>query len=156
VDVIDADSAGESDDGAAAAPPTAHISWGAGRATTTMTRLLPVAPSPKQPLPPPQQHTQSLRGSILALRRTTPAFTQRGLATRSSCSSGVDDDRQYDGGGFEHAVVAVAAEAAVGRKEIRQMGPLLSELQVPEWQELALAVGGPAEVEKGVEEHPDY
>jgi hypothetical protein len=41
----------------------------------------------------------------------------------------------------------------VERKEIRRVRPLLSELQVPEWQELASK--GPAEVEKGVEEHQD-
>jgi hypothetical protein len=31
----------------------------------------------------------------------------------------------------------VAEEAAVERKEVRRVRPLLSELQVPEWQELA-------------------
>jgi hypothetical protein len=31
----------------------------------------------------------------------------------------------------------VAEEAAVERKEVRRVKPLLSELQVPEWQELA-------------------
>jgi hypothetical protein len=36
---------------------------------------------------------------------------------------------------------------------IRRVKPLLSELQVPEWQELANE--GPAEVEKDVEEHQD-
>jgi hypothetical protein len=30
----------------------------------------------------------------------------------------------------------VAEEAAVERKEVRRVRPLLSELQVPEWQEL--------------------
>jgi hypothetical protein len=32
----------------------------------------------------------------------------------------------------------VVAEAAVERKEVRRVRPLLSELQVPEWQELAV------------------
>jgi hypothetical protein len=32
----------------------------------------------------------------------------------------------------------VAAEAAVESKEVRQVRLLLSELQVPEWQELAV------------------
>jgi hypothetical protein len=32
----------------------------------------------------------------------------------------------------------VVAEAAVERKEVRRVMPLLSELQVPEWQELAV------------------
>jgi hypothetical protein len=32
-----------------------------------------------------------------------------------------------------------AEEAAVERKEVRRVKPLLSELQVPEWQELELA-----------------
>ena len=40
------------------------------------------------------------------------------------------------------------------RKEVRRVRPLLSELQVPEWQELAKDEG-PAEVEKYVEEHQD-
>jgi hypothetical protein len=31
----------------------------------------------------------------------------------------------------------VTEEAAVERKEVRRVKPLLSELQVPEWQELA-------------------
>jgi hypothetical protein len=31
----------------------------------------------------------------------------------------------------------VAEEAAVELKEVRRLGPLLGELQVPEWQELA-------------------
>jgi hypothetical protein len=31
----------------------------------------------------------------------------------------------------------VAEEAGVERKEVRRVRPLLSELQVPEWQELA-------------------
>jgi hypothetical protein len=31
----------------------------------------------------------------------------------------------------------VAEEAAAERKEVRRVKPLLSELQVPEWQELA-------------------
>jgi hypothetical protein len=41
----------------------------------------------------------------------------------------------------------------VERKEVRRVRPLLSVLQVPEWQELARK--GPAEVEKGVGEHQD-
>jgi hypothetical protein len=48
----------------------------------------------------------------------------------------------------------VAEEAAVERKEVRRVKPLLSELQVPEWQELANGEG-PAKVEKDVEEHQD-
>jgi hypothetical protein len=32
----------------------------------------------------------------------------------------------------------VAAEAAVERKEVRRVRPMLSELQEPEWQELAV------------------
>ena len=32
----------------------------------------------------------------------------------------------------------MVAEAAVERKEVRRVRPLLSELQVPEWQELAV------------------
>jgi hypothetical protein len=46
----------------------------------------------------------------------------------------------------------VAEEAAVERKEARRVKPLLSELQVPEWQELAKS---PTGVEKYVEEHQD-
>jgi hypothetical protein len=57
-------------------------------------------------------------------------------ATSSSCSSGVDDER-CDDGEFALDTAEVAEEAAVERKEVRQVRPLLSELQVPEWQELA-------------------
>jgi hypothetical protein len=48
-------------------------------------------------------------------------------------------------------VVAVAEERGTRkRKEARRVRPLMSELQVPKWQELELgAGGGPAEVEKG-------
>ena len=48
----------------------------------------------------------------------------------------------------------VAEEAAVERKEVRRVKPLLSELQVPECG-VAGAGEGPAEVEKDVEEHQD-
>jgi hypothetical protein len=96
----------------------------------------------------PQQHTQSLRRSSCVRQRTTPASTQ---CTASSCGSGVDDDGQCDGGEFELKTASVVAEAAVERKEIRRVRPLLSELQVPEWQERAGS--GPAEVEKGAEGH---
>jgi hypothetical protein len=65
--------------------------------------------------------------------RVTPASTQ--YAT-SSNSSGVDDGR-CDDGELALGSAEVAEEAAVERKEVRRVGPLLSELQVPEWQELA-------------------
>jgi hypothetical protein len=56
--------------------------------------------------------------------------------------SGVDDDWQCDDGGFKPETVPVAAEAAVERKrkevQVQRVRPLLSELQVPEWQELAV------------------
>jgi hypothetical protein len=42
-----------------------------------------------------------------------------------------------DDGEFTLDSAEVAEEAAVERKEVRQVRPLLSELQVPEWQELA-------------------
>jgi hypothetical protein len=57
--------------------------------------------------------------------------------TSSRCGSGVDDDGQCDDGEFKLDTVSVVAEAAVERKEVRRVRPLLSELQVPEWQELA-------------------
>jgi hypothetical protein len=38
--------------------------------------------------------------------------------------------------GFDD-LAEVAEEAAVERTEVRRVKPLLSELQVPEWQELA-------------------
>jgi hypothetical protein len=67
---------------------------------------------------------------------TTPASTQ--CTTSSSCGSGVNDDGQCDDGGFKLDTASVVAEAAVERKEVRRVRPLLSELQVPEWQELAV------------------
>jgi hypothetical protein len=69
-------------------------------------------------------------------QRTTPASTQ--YTTSSSCGSGVDDDGQCDDGEFKLDTAPVAAEAAVERKEVRRVRPLLSELQVLEWQELAV------------------
>jgi hypothetical protein len=63
-----------------------------------------------------------------------PESTQ--YATSSSSSSGLDDGR-CDDGEFALDSAAVAEEAAVERKEVRRVRPLLSELQVPEWQELA-------------------
>jgi hypothetical protein len=83
-------------------------------------------------------------------QRTTLASTQ--CTTSSSCGSGVDDDGQCDDGEFKLDTASVAAEAAVERKEVRRVRPLLSELQVPE-SGVAGAGSGPAEVEKGVEEH---
>jgi hypothetical protein len=58
--------------------------------------------------------------------------------TSSSCGSGVDADGQCDDGEFKLDTGSVVAEAAVERKEVRRARPLLSELQVPEWQELAV------------------
>jgi len=98
-------------------------------------RPLQVAPPPPgPPPPPPQAHTTGLRRSGRTRRRVTPASTQ--YATSSSSSSGVDDGR-CDDGEFALDLAEVAEEAAVERKEVRRVKPLLSELQVPEWQELA-------------------
>jgi hypothetical protein len=47
------------------------------------------------------------------------------------------DDGRCDGGESALDSAKVAEEAAVERKEVRRVRPLLSELQVPEWQELA-------------------
>jgi hypothetical protein len=46
-------------------------------------------------------------------------------------------DGRCDDGEFTLDSAEVAEEAAVERKEVRRVKPLLSELQVPEWQELA-------------------
>jgi hypothetical protein len=92
-------------------------------------RVLPVAPPPQQPLPLPlQQHTQSIWRSSRTRRRTTPASTQ--YATSGSCFSGVDDNGQCDGGEFKLG-------GAQGGRSTR-VRPLLSELQVPEWQGLVV------------------
>jgi hypothetical protein len=65
-----------------------------------------------------------------------------GVAAGWGGGSGVDDDWQCDDGGFKPETVPVAAEAAVERKrkevQVQRVRPLLSELQVPEWQELAV------------------
>jgi hypothetical protein len=45
---------------------------------------------------------------------------------------------QCDDGEFKPDTAPVVVEAAVERKEVRRVRPLLSELQVPEWQELAV------------------
>jgi hypothetical protein len=49
----------------------------------------------------------------------------------------VDDSGRCDNRECKLDAVAVAAEAAVECKEVRRVRPLLSELQVLEWQELA-------------------
>ena len=84
----------------------------------------------------PQVHTKGLRRSGRGRRRVTPVSTQYATSSSSSSSSGVDDGRG-DGGEFALDSAEVAEEAAVERKEVRRVRPLLSELQVPEWQELA-------------------
>jgi hypothetical protein len=72
----------------------------------------------------------------LARQRTTPATTQH--ANRRCGGSGVVDSGKCDDGVFKLDPVSVVAEAAVlERKAVRRVRPLLSELQVPEWQELA-------------------
>jgi hypothetical protein len=75
---------------------------------------------------------------------STPASTQ--YTTSSSCGSGVDDDGQCDDGEFKLDTVSVVSEAAVERKEVRRVRPLLSELQVPEWQELDQRISGSGEI----------
>jgi hypothetical protein len=67
---------------------------------------------------------------------TRHAASTQCATSSSSSSSGVDDGR-CDDGEFALDSAEVAEEAAVERKEVRQVRPLLSELQVPEWQELA-------------------
>jgi hypothetical protein len=47
----------------------------------------------------------------------------------------------------------VVVEAALERKEVRRVRPLLSELQVPEWRPAAGGSGAPVGAEKGAEEH---
>ena len=47
------------------------------------------------------------------------------------------DNGRCDDGEFTLNSAEVAEEAAVERKEVRRVRLLLSELQVPEWQELA-------------------
>jgi hypothetical protein len=56
------------------------------------------------------------------------------------CVSGGGGEGGGGGGVVVHGV-AVDAEAAVERKEVRRTRPLLSELPVPEWQELAVDWG---------------
>jgi hypothetical protein len=70
--------------------------------------------------------------------RRRPRSTQYATSSSSSSSSssGVDDGR-CDDGEFALDSAEVTEEAAAERKEVRRVRPLLSELQVPEWQELA-------------------
>jgi hypothetical protein len=68
------------------------------------------------------------------------------------CLVSGDSDNETDE--FTLDAAAVVAEEAVERKEARRVKPWLSELDVPEWQELG-AGGGPAGVEEDVEEHQD-
>jgi hypothetical protein len=55
---------------------------------------------------------------------------------RLSAPPKAENNGQCDDGEFKLDAVAVADEAAVERKDVRRVRPLLSELQVLEWQEL--------------------
>jgi hypothetical protein len=107
-------------------------------------RLLPVAPPPKQPLctyPRSYSSTCIRSGEAAACVNEPhrPASTQCTTSSSSACGSGVDDDGQCDDGGFELDTASVVSEAAVERKEVRRVRPVLSELQCrSEWQELAV------------------
>jgi hypothetical protein len=75
-------------------------------------------------------------------------------------SEQMSDPTELDRRSKRHRALAlnsaeVAEEAAVERKEVRRVRPLLSELQQVPRSGRALAGKGPAEVEKGVEEHQD-
>jgi hypothetical protein len=115
-------------------------------------------PPPKQPLPlPPHNSTRSRSGEAAAYVNEPH---QPPRSSSSCCGSGVDDDGQYDGGWFKLNTASVSGLSgcrsssawSARSKEARRVRPLLSELQVSEWQ-VAGAGSGPTEVEKGVEEH---
>jgi hypothetical protein len=81
---------------------------------------------------------QSLRPAKQPRASTNHTGIHAVHTTSSSCGSGVDDDGQCDDVEFKLDTASVVAEAAVERKEVRRVRPPLSELQVPEWQELAV------------------
>jgi hypothetical protein len=64
--------------------------------------------------------------------------------TSSSCGSGVDDG-QCDGGEFKLETAPASQwlqKQQWQRNEVQRVRPLLSELQVPKWQELAAMRAG--------------
>jgi hypothetical protein len=92
-------------------------------------RLLPAAPPPKQPLPPPPQQAAHAVAPAKQPRASTNHTARPPRSARQqqhSCGSGVDDDGQCDDGGFKPGTASVVAEAAVERKEVRRVRPLLS------------------------------
>jgi hypothetical protein len=83
---------------------------------------------------------------LLRLRRRPVAFFALNLALPTPPPPPARPPfRSCDDGEFVLDSAEVAEEAAVERKEVRRVKPLLSELQVPEWQELAKD-GGSGEI----------
>ena len=105
-------------------------------------RPLPVAPPPPKPTPPVAvQNSAPIEPEYYKGQRLLPTqYRGSGLApphhkpTGDCLASGDSDDGTDE---FTLDAAAVVAEEAVERKEARRVKPWLSELDVPEWQELA-------------------
>jgi hypothetical protein len=130
--------------GAATATATAASAAASTVATTTATAAA-AGSTTTQSVPTP---TPTSAHAVAPAKQPRAPTNHTGLlhalpAASSSCGSGVDDDGQCDGGEFTLDTAPVVAEAAVGRKEIRRVRPLLSglQLQVPEWQGRAAGSG---------------
>ena len=87
--------------------------------------------------------TDSIFGGLRACKGLPPRAVRRDNGPTGSCyhkpagdclASGDSDDETDE---FTLDAAAVVAEEAVERKEARRVKPWLSELDVPEWQELA-------------------
>ena len=104
-------------------------------------RPLPVAPPPPKPTPPVAVQTRRRSSRSTKGQRLLPTqYRGSGLAPphhkpAGDCLASGDSDDETDE--FTLDAAAVVAEEAVERKEARRVKPWLSELDVPEWQELA-------------------
>ena len=116
--------------GAAAATTTATTPTAGGRTAATKAHAASGSADGAPVEPEHQRATAGLptqyRGSGLAPPHHKPA---------GDCLASGDSDDETDE--FTLDAAAVVAEEAVERKEARRVKPWLSELDVPEWQELA-------------------
>jgi hypothetical protein len=90
----------------------------------------------------PHRHTPRGSDAVAAhvdASRRRPRSTRPVAAAAAAEYTTPSGPGRCDDGEFTLDSAEVAEEAAVERKEVRRVKPLLSELQVPEWQELAKA-----------------
>ena len=129
---------------AAATAPTAASAAGAAAATTTAatptaggtaaTKAHAASGSADgAPVEPEHQRAAAAPNTVQRIGPCS-ATPQTGRGLPGARASGDSDDETDE---FTLDAAAVVAEEAVERKEARRVKPWLSELDVPEWQELA-------------------